>query len=307
MQSLATNLIQKYSLYSKDIVEIGCGKGDFLSLLCKLGNNRGVGIDPLSDNQRIGREIANRLTFIQGYYSEEHGRYHSDLLVCRDTLEHVQLPAKFINTVRRTIGNSLSTVVFFEVPNVTYILRELAFWDIYYEHCTYFSAASLAQLFHHCGFEVTDLDAAYDGQCLLIEAMPGEMPSNTIFESEQGIEQIARDINYFMSRISDKFGQWKQFILEQHNQGKRIVIWGSGSKCVSFLTILGIENKIEYVVDINPNRQGKFLPGSGIEIMPPDFIREYKPDLVIVMNSVYSHEIRQMLDKMGAVTDVISV
>ncbi|NEO66210.1 MAG: SAM-dependent methyltransferase, partial [Moorea sp. SIO4G2] len=99
----------------------------------------------------------------------------------------------------------------------------------------------------------------------------------------------------------------RQHLEQIHAQGKRVVVWGSGSKCVAFLTTLDTTDKIEYVVDINPHRHGKFIPGVGKQIMAPEFLKEYKPDQVIVMNSIYCYEIQQMLDKMGVTTEVISL
>lgn len=304
---LADCLIEKYDLYGKSIVEIGCGKGDFLMLLCEVGNSRGVGIDPISVKKRTEGEAANRVTFIQDYYSERHGRYHSDLVVCRHTLEHIHLTAEFVRTVRRAIRDRLETIVFFEVPDVTRILRELAFWDIYYEHCSYFSAGSFARLFRSCGFEVIDLARAYDDQYLLIEARPVKMPSNKVYEIEESFEYMAQDVKYFSTHIVKMLEQWKQRFHQIHTQGKRAVVWGSGSKCVAFLTTIGTGNRIDYVVDINPYRHGTYIPGLGQEIVPPEFLKEYKPDLVIVMNLIYCDEIRRMLDNMDVTTEVIPV
>ncbi|UCH02446.1 MAG: class I SAM-dependent methyltransferase, partial [Candidatus Bathyarchaeota archaeon] len=88
-RDLANHLIVKYNLHNKEILEIGCGKGDFLTLLCELGNNRGIGIDPAYVATRIHRKSANRLTFINDYYSERYANYHGDLVCCRHTLEHI--------------------------------------------------------------------------------------------------------------------------------------------------------------------------------------------------------------------------
>ncbi|MEM6611712.1 MAG: SAM-dependent methyltransferase, partial [Cyanobacteria bacterium P01_C01_bin.72] len=85
---LANHLIDKYDLHNKDIIEIGCSKGDFLLLLCELGNNRGVGIDPSVVPGRVESEAADRVTFIQDYYSEKHAEYVGDFICCRHTLEH---------------------------------------------------------------------------------------------------------------------------------------------------------------------------------------------------------------------------
>ena len=77
------------------------------------------------------------------------------------------------------------------------------------------------------------------------------------------------------------------------------MLWGSGSKGVSFLTTLDVGNKIEYVVDINPRKEGMYVAGTGQRIVPPAHLRTLRPDVVILMNSIYRHEIQQMLEDMG--------
>ena len=304
---LANRLIEKYDLHGKDIVEIGCSKGDFLLLLCEAGNNRGVGIDPSAVPGRVQSEAAERVLFIQDYYSERYAKHVGDFICCRHTLEHVHPTAEFISTVRRSIGDRLDTAVFFEIPDMTRVLRDCAFEDIYYEHCSYFTPGSLARVFRSCGFEVTDLYRAYDEQYLLIEARPVATPSDKVHPLEESFEQMAQDVQSFASHIGKKLEQWEQHLEQMHAQGKRVVVWGSGSKCLAFLTTLNAADKIQYVVDINPYRHGKFIPGVGKEIMSPEFLREYKPDQVIVMNPIYCNEIQQMLDDMEITTEAIPV
>jgi SAM-dependent methyltransferase len=306
-QDLAKRLVKKHNLHNKRILEIGCGKGDFLASLCELGHNYGVGIDPAWIAGRIKSEASERLTFIKDYYSERYVNYHGDLICCRHTLEHIYNTAEFVNTVRNAIGNRLDTIVFFEVPDITRVLRELAFWDIYYEHCSYFSLGSLARLFRSCKFEVTDLSIDFDGQYLLIEAKPTSQRSNKVHESEESLRETAKNVRYFSRHCSDKLHQWKNSLQQIHAEKKRAVVWGSGSKCVSFLTTLNVKDEIDYVIDINPHRHGKFIPGAGKKIMPPEFLKKYEPDVVIVMNSAYCNEIQQMLNDMEINTEVISV
>ena len=74
--------------------------------------------------------------------------------------------------VRAAIGDRTDTVVLFELPDVLRVLRDAAFWDVYYEHCSYFSPGSLARLFRLTGFEVLRLEMDYDDQYILLEAKP---------------------------------------------------------------------------------------------------------------------------------------
>jgi hypothetical protein len=85
------------------------------------------------------------------------------------------------------------------------------------------------------------------------------------------------------------------------------VVWGSGSKGVAFLSALGGGSEIEYVVDINPFRQGKFMAGTGQEIVSPAFLADYKPDVAIAMNPIYRGEIQDDLRRMGLPTVVQAV
>jgi len=306
-QNLARRLVEKYDLRNKEILEIGCGKGDFLALLCELGNNSGVGIDPAYIKNRVHSKALDRLTFIQDYYSDRYANYHGDLICCRHTLEHIPNTAEFLSSLRRAIGNRLDTIVFFEVPDVTRVLRELAFWDIYYEHCSYFSQGSLARLFRSCQFDIIDLYKDFDDQYILIEAKPVSRKAEKVHEQEESVKEIAKDVKFFSTHCREKLDQWKNRLNKLYADGRRIVVWGSGSKCVSFMSTLGVKNEIEYIVDINPFRHGKYLPGIGKKIMPPEILRTYKPDVVIVMNPIYYNEIRQMLNNMALTPEVISV
>ena len=83
------------------------------------------------------------------------------------------------------------------------------------------------------------------------------------------------------------------------SQGKTVVVWGSGSKSVGYLTTLGLRDEIAAVVDINPHKHGKFQAGSGHEIVGPDALVDIKPDVVVAMNPIYVDEIRADLNRRG--------
>ncbi len=305
-KELAQQLIDRYDLHNKSIVEIGCSKGDFLHLLCELGNNTGVGIDPSAVPGRVSSTAADRVTLIQDYYSEKYAEHVGDFICCRHTLEHIQPTADFIRTVRKSIGDRSVSVVF-EIPDTVRVLEEAAFEDIYYEHCSYFTPGSLARLFRHCGFEVTDLYRAYGDQYLLIDARPVSEPSDKVHPLEDSPAEIAQMVQTYIDTIHGKLEGWRTRLTAAQAAGQKTVVWGSGSKCVAFLTTLDTIDKIQYVVDINPHRHGKFIPGVGKQIMSPEFLREYQPDLVIVMNEIYCDEIGAMLKEMGVAAKMVAL
>ena len=306
-RDLATRLIERHDLRNKTVVEIGCGKGDFLLLLCDLGNNRGIGIDPTYVPGRNNGSASERVTFIRDFYSERYAQYTGDMVCCRHTLEHIPDTAAFMQTVRRALGDKTGTIVFFELPDVERVLHECAFWDIYYEHCSYFSLGSLAGLFRRCGFEVTDLAKEYDGQYLLIEARPTNGNHGPTLKEEETVEQLSKAVAQFKDNYEETVRRWKQKIESIRESGQRAVIWGSSSKCVAFLNTIGIRDEVEFIVDINPYRQGKYLPGSGKLIVAPNFLKEYRPDAVIAMNPIYLDEIRNDLNSLGLHPELTAV
>ncbi|MGH9447334.1 MAG: class I SAM-dependent methyltransferase [Terriglobia bacterium] len=306
-RDLATRLVSRYSLQNKEVIEIGCGKGDFLALLCEMGCHRGFGIDPSYVPDRLKSPGADRITFIRDFYSERYSDLCGDLICCRHTLEHIHDPREFVGTVKRTVGNRAKTVVFFEVPDILRVLLETAFWDIYYEHCSYFSLGSLARLFRSCGFEILDLAKDFDGQYLLVEAQPANGAARRLHPAENDLDQVMEAVRYFAKNYQAKLDEWNAYVDRIQRDGRQAVIWGSSSKCVSFVTSLNIRDEIEFVVDINPHRQGKFLPGNGQKIVPPEFLKDYRPDAVILMNPVYATEVQAQLARMGLNPEVVAV
>jgi SAM-dependent methyltransferase len=307
-KSLATRLIDRYDLHNKTVVEIGCGKGDFLVMLCDLGKNQGVGIDPTYVPGRHDDVASKNVCFIRDFYSEKYADYTGDMICSRHALEHIPDTGAFMETVRRAIGNKTNTVVFFELPDVERVLHECAFWDIYYEHCSYFTLGSLARLFRRTGFEVTHLAKDFDGQYLLLDARPASNGNQSApLKEEESVEELSRAVAKFQENYDNTVRRWKDKVKDIRKKGQRGVIWGSSSKCVAFLNTVGIEDEIEFVVDINTYRQGKHLPGSGKLIVSPDFLREYRPDVVIAMNPIYLDEIQRDLTKMGLQPELTAV
>ena len=309
-RALAQDLIDRYDLHGKDVIEIGCDKGDFITMLAEMGDNRGVGFDPAYVPGRRPQSpqpspAADRLTFIADFYGEKYTDYHADFICCKMTLEHIPNVGEFIATVRRSIGDRPDTVVFFQIPNARYVLCDVAFWDIYYEHCSYFTKGSLARLFRRAGFEVRDLWTAYDDQYLMIEARPagGQGSGGAGEENLPGEESAAETlemVRYFVEHYEARRAEWRRALAEWQAAGRKVVLWGGGSKGVAFLTTLGQSiDDIAYAVDINPIKHGTFMAGTGQEIVAPAFLQSYRPDVVIIMNPVYRAEVTADLTALG--------
>ena len=306
-RGLARRWVDKYDLHGRSVLEIGCGKGEFLTWMVEAGAGRGTGIDPGVHPERIDSAVADRLTWIADFYSERYAHLEADAVVCRHTLEHIAPVGEFMATVRRAIGDRTETVVLFELPDVKRVLEEVAFWDVYHEHCSYFSLGSLARLFRRTGFEVVHLELDYDDQYLLIEARPSPTTPapGQPFAVEDDLELLRRAVDKYHTEVGALRNSWRARLGELRAGGGRAVIWGAGSKGVSFLTNLGLRDEIEYAVDINPYKTGRYMAGSGHRIVAPEFLVDYRPDLVVAMNPIYLNEIRATLDRLGLQPELI--
>ena len=306
-RGLAQRLIDRYDLHGKTLIEIGCGKGEFLTMMCEMGGNNGIGFDPAYISERNTSPARDRITFIKDLYSEQYTSYHGDFVCCKMTLEHIHNVAEFMTTVRRSIGDRGQTIVFFQIPDMTRILHECAFWDIYYEHCSYFTQGSLARLFRRTGFDVVDIGTEYDGQYLMIDARPGTGTGTAPLPQEDDLASTAEAVREFTASIKRTLDNWTDRLKAYQRDHKRVVIWGGGSKGVAFLTKLNIRDQIQYAVDINPYKKGTFMAGTGQEIVLPEFLTSYKPDVVIVMNPIYLAEIGRDLGKLGLAPEVVPI
>lgn len=288
-EDLARRLIDRYDLRGKQVVDIGCGQGDFLSLLCELGGNRGVGFDP----SHSGSPNGGNPSFVRGFYSGE----PADFISCRHVLEHVQRPRELLDVLAR------GATVYFEVPDGGFMLREAAVWDVIYEHPSYFTAPALVRLFEDRGFGVLDLGDAFGGQYLYVEAAHGR-ESRVRGGSP---EDLAPCVGEFARRFAEKTADGTRRLDRFAKRGSRVVVWGAGSKGVTFLNMIGGGEGVAGVVDINPRKQGRFVPGTGQRVDAPDALRDSRVDVVLAMNRLYVDEIRRSLRELGVTADVIAV
>ncbi|UCG34752.1 MAG: methyltransferase domain-containing protein [Candidatus Omnitrophota bacterium] len=291
---LIARLINTYDLHNKKIMDVGGGKGHFLNLLCKEGNNQGICFDPACEVEQA-QKSTGPITFIKDFYSEKYRDYKADLICCRHVLEHIYSLRQFLDLIRHAISDKANAFVFFEVPNADYVFKDLSVWDLLYEHCSYFTKNSLHYLFAVSGFRVCNLFETYKDQYLCIEAKPATKSAEI---KNYDMEKVIHSVERFGEKYQKKIETWRQKFESLKQANKKAVVWGAGTKGVMFLNMLKIEDQIEYVVDINPNKQGRYIAGAGQKIITPDFLKEYKPDTIVIMNQIYENEIKQILNNL---------
>jgi hypothetical protein len=301
--ALAEQLVERHQLRGKTIIEIACGQGDFLKLLCSLGGNRGIGFDPGHVPGRSRLESGAELTFVPDYYSEAHAQEQADLICCRHALEHIPRPAEFVRMLRRSIGDR-PTAIFFEVPNAHFTLSQLGIWDLIYEHCGYFCDASLREVFRRGGFQVDRIATEFGDQFLTLDGRPAGA-GEPLAEPTTAPAELAEDVARFARAYAEKVERWRSLLHDLAGRRRRVVLWGAGSKGVSFVNTLQAGEAIDGLIDLNPHKHGRYIPGTGHQVHPPASLAANRPDVVIVMNPLYADEIGRDLHALGVDAEII--
>jgi SAM-dependent methyltransferase len=305
-KTLAGEIAKRCSIFGKHVLEIGCGKGEFLRELCRVGGATGLGIDPgYRVDQGRGSDDHN-VQFIADFF-DPHSQFDADVILCRHTLEHIAPVAEFIRSIRKCICTHTDMWVVFETPDAKRVLAEGAFWDIYYEHCSYFSPGAHARLFRQEGFDIMDLAVQYGDQYIVQYAKPVSKRSEPRLDLEQDLAEIHDLAKSFRNRVALVQDHWRDKVCSAWADGRSVVVWGGGSKGVSFLTSLGLEAEVSAVVDVNPYKQGKFMPGTGHCVIAPSALSANPPDLVVVMNPIYVEEIARSLKTMNLEPEIAAV
>lgn len=309
LESTARRLIETYDIRNKTILEVGCGTGHFLRLICEMGNNAGIGIDP--SVPRVGTEPcgARDVTFIRDLYDAKYGHFDADLICSMQMFNLLPDPLGFLKMIRRNIGTRRDTVVYLEIPNAEYQYDGPIKWNIFFEYSSLFHAASLRRAFDVAGFRVTQCRSCYEGdQYLYADALPNPDHGHSEAAANERVSPaFLEKITTFSSRYKEAETIWRGRIRDLEKAGKRVVGWGAGGRGVFFFNAVKAESFIPYVVDINPNRQQAYLPGTGQKIVPPDFLLSYKPDVIVVTHSTYLNEITSQVRGMGLQSEVISI
>ena len=303
--ALVERLVASYGLHGKRVVDIGCGKGDFLAMLCEAGGNFGWGFDPAHEGDRVATPAAERIVWSNDHYGPEHARLQADLLASRFVYEHIPAPHDFLGAIRRGIDGR-DTIVYFEVPDLDLIVRQGSVWDVIYEHCSYFGVESLTRSFAACGFDVVRVEETFGRQYVALDARPAKGAQGDAGSDTGDLDRLAAEIAGFRDAQGRKLADWRARIADWRRQRARVAAWGAGAKAVGFLNMLGLTDVVDRVVDINPWKQGRHLAGTGQAIVAPESLRADPPDLVVLMNPVYRAEIAATLDGLGLHPELVA-
>ncbi|QDT17175.1 class I SAM-dependent methyltransferase [Alienimonas californiensis] len=305
LDGLIDGLIDRFDLRGKRALEIGCGDGYFLTRLAERAGLHGVGVDPTAP--REGRELAGDGTveLIRAYFDEGTARRVNDppveFVACLSAFEHVPQPAGLLKTVREMAGGRAGGL-YFETFDARRALGRGEIWSVHYEQCNLFGAASLAALFQHAGLTVTDAGNCYAGdQYAYVDAVAGPAPADPPQDLEP--DGLPPELAKFRETYRARHAEWTARLAEWRATGKTAAFWGAAGKGVTFLNSLPLagpgDGVVEAVVDSNPDKHGKFLPGTGHPIVPPEALAANPPDAIVLSNALYEREIRARAEELG--------
>lgn len=305
-EELARRLVGTYGLHGMAIVDIGCGKGDLLKLICRLGGNQGFGFDVSYDGDSNPAD-APGVTFHKTFFdANQSADLTPDLVCCRHVLEHVSDPVGFLRSLIDALGPHRPQVLYFEVPNGELQLARGLIWDYIYEHFSYFSRVSLRRALETAGFEVLRLDAVFGDQFLSAEV---RISNRVVATTSVGLPSASlsamHDAGVAFATLLHGWRNWADGLSRDAND---TVLWGAGSKGVTFVNLLELVAPvpIDRMIDQNPNKQGRYVARTGQVIAAPDQLLEQPARTVLLMNDIYRPEVSRWLLDHGLGARLIS-
>jgi SAM-dependent methyltransferase len=291
-EELTNRLVAEHDLSGKHVAELGSGKGEFLAELCERGGCSGIGFDPSYAGESDGR-AGGRLTFVRELFGADSDPGEASLVLCRHVLEHLDDPVGFLRSAHQALADRAARI-YVEVPAAEYLLAEDAIWDVIYAHVTCFSAGALRLALRLAGFEPCDHGYSFGGQYLWVEAV---REANT-GGLERGDDRSPNGtVDEFTVRLTERRSTWAEQLPRLKRAGG-VCVWGAGAKGTMFLNAIAAGDAVDAVVDVNPRKHGKFVPGTGQRIVGPDALAA-GVKTIIVMNPIYTDEIRRAVAELG--------
>ena len=267
--------IKDYQLVGKKVVEIGCGKGEYLSILNTLEIDA-WGIEYSTESVKICREIGLNIIegFVQGpEYKIKQAPY--DAFFIMSYLEHIPEINFFLKGIKNNL--KIDGIGLIEVPNFDMIVEENLFAEFIPDHLYYFTESTLKRTLELNGFEIIDCKPVWYDYILSATVRNRQTTNLKFFEEAQ--KSMSRSINAFVQKF----------------EPNKVAVWGAGHQALALLSLAKLDGKIRYVVDSAPFKQNRYTPASHIPIFAPSKLKEDPVDAVIVMGASYSDEIVRLL------------
>lgn len=289
---------------SIDCLEIGCGQARFMQEIDAVAGPRLrslEGFDPAwrgRDGGGPGGARIHRTYFDTRTASRL--QFPPNVVVSRHTIEHVHDPVGFLRAIRAVLGPDSDATIFVETPCVDWILARQALQDFCYEHCSLFTAASLALALERAGFGETNVTHVFGGQYLWAQARGRPRRQASPLPSRIQLPWIDATRAAFIAR-------WRAQVESAARLGP-VALWGAATKGVTFSLLVDPEARlIDHIVDINPAKQARHVAMTGLPVLSPQDSVARRPRTVFVMNPNYLAEIADCVAALGGVAKLIPI
>lgn len=217
--------------------------------------------------------------------------------MCRHVFEHIPQPEVFLSQITEALREHEDVPFFLEVPDLGWIVQEHAFWDFCYEHVNYFTPATLRACVAAAGAAVRQVRRAFGDQDLWGELVLNPSPATRalLSSSQENSNQFEPGAVTTDLRLEETASR-----LAKLRRDRQLAIWGMATKGIMLsLQLIQRGVPVDCAVDINPTKQGRFTPLTGLRIVAPAELATAQPLTVVVMNPNYAAEIAAQCRHLG--------
>lgn len=267
--------LDRHALRGKRLLEIGCGRGEYLELLALAGAQAsGLEYAPAA----IAHCRRQGLDTLRGFLARPTQRLPVpafDGFICLNFMEHWPRPVASL----RAIANNLvpGGIGLVEVPNFDMILKEGLYSEFISDHLSYFTLDTLNFTLRQAGFEVLDARPVWHDYILSATVRKRQPADLAPLKTQQ--EKINRELRAFINRFPPR----------------SVAVWGAGHQALAALALGDLGGAIRYVVDSAPFKQNRFTPATHLPIVPPARLADDPPAAIIVMAASYSDEVARLI------------
>jgi SAM-dependent methyltransferase len=266
-----------------NIMEVGSNDGRFLKLLAEQGYNKLMGIEPAQDALQASTNLG--IETMGSYFTPDTAQNvvskqgKCDLLIARQVLEHIHDLENFKESIR--IALRPGGYVLLELPNFEFVLKYLDYSAIWEEHVNYFTIQTLGRFLTDIGIGIIHEETLlFSGEAMIVI---GKMEDKGPTSDERS---TMNDLTSMCMAYRERWPEFREaFIhyLSKHREtGKKMAVYGGGCRACSMINFVGLGPYIEFVLDDQPEKQGKYMPGSHLPILPGDALEKADIDLCIL-------------------------
>ena len=280
-----SDFVKKYGLRKKKIIEIGCGKGEFLNLMRECGPDvygLEYGQESVDECDESGLRVE------QGYidspdYLVSGGPYEAFFIM--NFFEHVPEPNVLLKGVRNNLVEGGVGIV--EVPNFDMILKNNLFSEFISDHLFYFTEETLTSTLRRNGFEVLECEVVWHDYII-----------SAVVKKREKLD-LAHFYNY-QSKIEKEV----QDYIKRYKPG-RVAVYGAGHQSLAIISLTNVGDKIKYIIDDAPFKQNKYTPATHIPIVSIDELSKDPVEAIVIMAASYSDEVfKKVMSRFGRTMDV---